>query len=63
MRENIAFFVTGVIYLAVLYVLVRPNSTGPQVLEKILTTFSDLVRGVAGQTYNSSTGQWSTLNG
>lgn len=60
MRDSITFVIIGAIYLATLYVLVRPNSTGPQIIQNVLATFGDLVRGVAGQTYNSQTGQWST---
>lgn len=61
MKENITFFVMGIIYLAILYTLVKPNSKGPQILESILSTFSDLVRGTAGQTFTN--GQWSVGNG
>jgi hypothetical protein len=60
-RDQVAFFIIGTIYLAILYTLVKPSSQGPQILENILGTFTDLVRGTTGQTY--SNGQWSTGNG
>jgi hypothetical protein len=63
MSDYISFFIVGIIYIAIVYVLVHPKSTGPQVIETVLGTFSDLVRGVAGQTYNASTNTWSTGNG
>jgi hypothetical protein len=63
MTGSIAFIVVGTIYMAILYVLVRPESKGPQIIQSIFGTFSDVVRGVAGQTYDSSTNTWSTGNG
>lgn len=60
MKENITFFIVGVIYLAILFTLVRPGSTGANLVNTIFSAFTDLVRGVAGQTYNTSTGTWST---
>jgi len=60
MKEQLGMFLIGVIYLSTLYMLVRPNSKGPEIIGNIFTTFTDLVRGVAGQTYNPATGQWSS---
>lgn len=60
MRENITFFIVGIIYLAILFALVRPGSTGATLVNNIFSAFTDLVRGVAGQTYDTSTGTWST---
>jgi hypothetical protein len=60
-RDTVTFVIVGVIYLAILYTLVKPSSTGPQILENLLGTFTDLVRGTTGETY--SNGQWSTGNG
>jgi hypothetical protein len=51
-------FLAGAIYLAIIYVLVRPNSKGPTIIDNVFTALSDLVRGVTGQTYNSATGKW-----
>jgi hypothetical protein len=61
MTDKITFLIVGVIYMAILYSLVKPSSKGPQILGNILGTFTDLVRGTTGQTY--SNGQWSTGNG
>ena len=60
MKENLGIFFVGIIYIAILYTLVRPNSKGPQIIQTVFSTFTDLVRGVAGQTYDSTTGQWAT---
>jgi hypothetical protein len=59
MRDKIGFWLAGIIYLAILYVLVKPNSKGPGLVNTVLGTFADLVRGVSGQTYNASTNKWS----
>lgn len=61
MRDNIGFFIMGIIYLAILYTLVKPGSKGPQILESLLGAFTDLVRGTTGQTFTN--GQWSVGNG
>jgi hypothetical protein len=64
MIKDSAFqLVVAMIYLAILYMLVRPNSNGPQLIKNVLGTLSDLVRGVVGYTYNSSTGQWEAPSG
>jgi hypothetical protein len=60
MRDQIGFFVTAVIYIAIIYVLVRPGSPGTQLVQTVTGAFADLVRGVAGQTYSTTTGKWST---
>lgn len=59
MKDQIVWFIVAVIYLAILYTLVRPGSKGTVLVTTIGNTLSDLVRGVAGQTYNSKTGSWS----
>jgi hypothetical protein len=59
MRENIAFFLVGVLYLSTVYVLVKPNSKGPTIVNNLFSAFADLVRGVSGETYNSSSNTWS----
>lgn len=58
----------GIIYLAIVFMLVRPNSNGVNLIYTIdpntgqpsgvLATFADLVRGIAGETFDSSTGKW-----
>ncbi len=59
MRNRIGYFIAAVIYVAIIYTLVRPGSKGTQIIGSIGSALSDLVRGVAGQTYDSSTGKWS----
>lgn len=51
--------IAAVFYIAIIYVLVRPNSKGPAIVNTMFGAFSDLVRGTIGYTYNASTGQWS----
>lgn len=63
MRDKIGFFIAAIIYVAIIYTLVRPGSTGTQVVLNISSALSDLVRGVAGQTYDSTTNKWSTASG
>jgi F0F1-type ATP synthase membrane subunit a len=63
MRDQITFFIVAIIYLAILYTLVKPQSKGPQLVQNVLGTLTDLVRGAAGQTYNPSTKQWSVGSG
>jgi hypothetical protein len=63
MREQVGWFIVGIFYLAILYTLVRPGSKGPAIVQVMSATFADLIRGVAGQTYNPSTQQWSAGNG
>lgn len=38
----------GVIYIAILYMLVRPSSSGPQLVTTVLDAISDLVKGTTG---------------
>jgi len=54
----------GILYMAILYILVRPGSNGAQFIKTLSNTLSDLVRGVTGQTWNPPTqnnpnGSWS----
>lgn len=58
MSDKIGTLLVGVLYLAILYVLVKPNSNGPNLVNTVLGTFADLVRGVSGQTFDSSTNSW-----
>lgn len=60
MRDSAALFIIGVIYLAILYRLVRPASQGPKIIDTVLGTFADLVRGVTGETFDTNTSTWST---
>ena len=63
MTDKIGFYIVGAVYIAILFTLVRPNSKGPQIVQNIFSTFTDLVRGVAGQTYDSTSNTWSAGNG
>lgn len=63
MSDKIGFFIVAIIYIAILYVLVRPGSNGAQTIQTITSTFADLVRGVTGETFNGSTNTWSVGNG
>jgi hypothetical protein len=58
MKDGIVYFIVGVLYLSTVYVLVRPNSNGPALVNNVLGTFADLVRGVSGETFDSSTNSW-----
>jgi hypothetical protein len=49
------WFIAAIIYLAILYVLVRPGSSGPTIIENLLSTLSDLVKGTVGYTYSNNT--------
>jgi hypothetical protein len=62
-KPTLTTFAAGILYLAIVYMLVRPGSNGATAIALFLSTFSDLVRGVTGQTYNSSSGTWSSGNG
>lgn len=62
MRDKIGFFIAAVFYIAIIYTLVRPGSTGTVIIGSISTALSDLVRGVAGQTFDPTTQKWS-VNG
>lgn len=57
-RTEIVTLIAAIIYMAIIYMLVRPGSTGPAIVDSIFATLSDLVRGSIGYTYNSSTGAW-----
>jgi hypothetical protein len=40
----------GSIYLAILYMLVRPASKGPTIVSNVFDALSDLVKGTTGYT-------------
>lgn len=58
MRDKIAYFIAAIIYVAIIYTLVKPGSKGTQIIGTIGSALSDLVRGVSGQTFDSNTGKW-----
>jgi hypothetical protein len=58
-KEMVFTLVAAIFYIAIIYMLVRPGSTGPALVNTISSTFADLVRGAVGYSYNPSSGQWS----
>lgn len=54
--DKVGWFVAAIIYLAILYTLVRPNSNGPTIINTLFGTMTDLVKGTVGYTY--SNGSW-----
>ena len=46
--DGIWYVITAVIYLAVVMILVRPSSKGPQIIGQLLDAFSDLLKGTTG---------------
>jgi hypothetical protein len=48
MKGDFWFIMVGVIYVAILYMLVRPSSTGPALVTTVLDSISDLVKGTTG---------------
>jgi hypothetical protein len=59
MKEKVSWFIAAVIYLAILFTLVRPGSKGTVIIGNIGSLLTDLVRGASGETYNQTTGKWS----
>jgi hypothetical protein len=59
MTDKIGFFIAAIIYVAILYTLVKPGSKGTAIIGNIGAAMADLVRGVTGQTFDQSTGKWS----
>lgn len=57
-KDNIFALVVAMIYLAILYTLVRPGSKGPSLVSNISNALSDLIRGSIGYTFDQSTGKW-----
>ena len=60
MRDQIGFVITAIIYIAILYVLVRPSSKGAAAVANLSSALADLVRGAMGQTFDLGTNKWST---
>lgn len=58
MKDTAFWFIGALLYLSILYALVRPNSRGPELISNILNSLSDLIRGSAGYSYDNSTGKW-----
>lgn len=55
MTDDIAFLITGIIYLAIILILVRPSSPGPAIVNNIFTALTDLVKGTTGYNNDTST--------
>ena len=58
MSNTVGAFLAGILILATIYVLVRPGSKGPTIVNSIFSTLSDLVRGSVGYTFDTSTEKW-----
>lgn len=55
MSKDIGAFLIGVVYLAVLFVLVRPGSQGPTLVGNVSTGLANLIKaGTGGGTWASS---------
>lgn len=57
-KDSIFSLIAAVFYVAIIYMLVRPSSMGPNIINQVSSAFADLVRGSIGYTYDSSTGKW-----
>jgi hypothetical protein len=57
-KDMVFTLIAAVFYIAIIYVLVRPSSQGPSIIESVFGAFADLVRGTVGYTYDPSSGQW-----
>jgi hypothetical protein len=50
MKDSAWAIVIGAIYIAIVMMLVRPNSKGPAIINTIFAALSDLVKGSTGYT-------------
>lgn len=57
-KDMLFTLIAAVFYIAIIYMLVRPTSSGPAIINNVFNAFSDLVRGSIGYTYDKSTGKW-----
>ena len=48
MRDSIWYLIAAIFYLAIVMLLVRPSSKGPQIIGDVLDALSALVKGVTG---------------
>jgi hypothetical protein len=60
MKDKVTLLVVAIVYIAIIYRLVRPNSKGPAIVQNIGSVLTDLVRGATGETYSQTTNKWST---
>jgi hypothetical protein len=61
-KERVTWLIVAVTYIAVLVTLVRPGSKGTVIIDNLFGVFTDLVRGVAGQTFDPKTQKWSVAS-
>lgn len=54
--DNLVFFITGCIYIAILYVLVRPNSPGAAAVKTVSDALVTVVKNASGYTSPPSGG-------
>jgi hypothetical protein len=57
-KDMIFTLIAAMFYVAIIFMLVRPSSKGPTIVNNVFNAFSDLIRGSVGYTYDSSTGKW-----
>ena len=55
MSKDIGAFLIGIVYLAVLFVLVRPGSQGPSLVNNVSSGLANLIKAATGGgTWSSS---------
>jgi hypothetical protein len=54
MRDTVWEIIIGVVYVAIIFTLVRPGSKGPAVVNSVLDALTDLVKSTTG--YGSISG-------
>jgi hypothetical protein len=47
-RSAITVFIVGIVYLAILFVLVRPNSQGPTLVTNVSDGLTNLIKAATG---------------
>lgn len=57
-KDTIFWLIGGIMYVGLIYALVRPGSKGPELVTNIFNALADLVRGSAGYSYDKTTGKW-----
>lgn len=48
MTKDLGTFLVGIVYLAVLFTLVRPGSQGPKLVSSVTTGLSNLIKASTG---------------
>ena len=57
-KDMVFYLVAATIYGAILYMLVRPGSKGPDLVNNVFNALSDLVRGSVGYTWDTTSKKW-----